>query len=199
MDVTVSSRNVDLTDALRGAAEEKIGRLDRYLDGMERAEVHFFEERNPRIADKDVCEVTMSGHGHHVRAKVAASDPFAAVDAAVSKLEHQLHKLKTKLVSRSHPRRRAEPPAAALVDPGPGDDLPLLAPEDELELSEDDDGIRIVKSKRFMMKPMTPEEAVLQMELLGHSFYFFSNAQTGRCAVVYWRAAGDVGLIDEAG
>lgn len=199
MDVTVSSRNVDLTDALRGAAEEKIGRLDRYLDGMERAEVHFFEERNPRIADKDVCEVTMSGHGHHVRAKVAASDPFAAVDAAVSKLEHQLHKLKTKLVSRSHPRRRAEPPAAALADPGPGDDLPLLPPEDELELAEDDDGIRIVKSKRFMMKPMTPEEAVLQMELLGHSFYFFSNAQTGRCAVVYWRAAGDVGLIDEAG
>ncbi|MBW3644882.1 MAG: ribosome-associated translation inhibitor RaiA [Actinobacteria bacterium] len=199
MDVTVSSRNVDLTDALRGAAEEKIGRLDRYLDGMERAEVHFFEERNPRIADKDVCEVTMSGHGHHVRAKVAASDPFAAVDAAVSKLEHQLHKLKTKLVSRSHPRRRAEPPAAALADPGPGDDLPLLPPEDELELPEDDDGIRIVKSKRFMMKPMTPEEAVLQMELLGHSFYFFSNAQTGRCAVVYWRAAGDVGLIDEAG
>ncbi len=198
MDVTVSSRNVDLTDALRGAAEEKIGRLDRYLDGMERAEVHFFEERNPRIADKDVCEVTMSGHGHHVRAKVAASDPFAAVDAAVSKLEHQLHKLKTKLVSRSHPRRRAEPPAAVLAGPAAGDDLPLLAPEDEPELSEDD-GVRIVKSKRFMMKPMTPEEAVLQMELLGHSFYFFSNAQTGRCAVVYWRAAGDVGLIDEAG
>ncbi|HEV2767164.1 MAG TPA: ribosome-associated translation inhibitor RaiA [Acidimicrobiales bacterium] len=198
MDVTVSSRNVDLTDALRGAAEDKIGRLDRYLDGMERAEVHFFEERNPRIADKDVCEVTMSGHGHHVRAKVAASDPFAAVDAAVSKLEHQLHKLKTKLVSRSHPRRRAEPPAAALAGPAAGDDLALLAPEDEPELP-DDDGVRIVKSKRFMMKPMTPEEAVLQMELLGHSFYFFSNAQTGRCAVVYWRAAGDVGLIDEAG
>ena len=199
MDVTVSSRNVDLTEALRGVAEEKIGRLDRYLDGMERAEVHFFEERNPRIADKDVCEVTMSGHGHHVRAKVAASDPFAAVDAAVSKLEHQLHKLKTKLVSRSHPRRRAEPPAAALVGPAPDDDLPLLPPEHEPASSEDDGGVRIVKSKRFTMKPMTPEEAVLQMELLGHSFYFFSNAETGRCAVVYWRAAGDVGLIDEAG
>lgn len=199
MDVTVSSRNVDLTEALRGAAEEKIGRLDRYLDGMERAEVHFFEERNPRIADKDVCEVTMSGHGHHVRAKVAASDPFAAVDAAVSKLEHQLHKLKTKLVSRSHPRRRPEPPPAALVGSPVGDDLPPLPLEDEPVRSEDDGAVRIVKSKRFTMKPMTPEEAVLQMELLGHSFYFFSNAETGRCAVVYRRAVGDVGLIDEAG
>lgn len=199
MDVTVSSRNVDLTEALRGAAEEKIGRLDRYLDGMERAEVHFFEERNPRIADKDVCEVTMSGHGHHVRAKVAASDPFAAVDAAVSKLEHQLHKLKTKLVSRSHPRRRPEPPPAALAGSPVGDDLPPLPLEDEPVRSEDDGAVRIVKSKRFTMKPMTPEEAVLQMELLGHSFYFFTNAETGRCAVVYRRAVGDVGLIDEAG
>ncbi len=195
MDVTVSSRNVDLTEALRGAAEEKIGRLDRYLDGMERAEVHFFEERNPRIADKDVCEVTMTGRGHHVRAKVAASDPFAAVDAAVGKLEHQLHKLKTKLVDRSHPRRREEPAAVPLADSA-ADDLPLPPPDGE---PADDGGIRIVKSKRFTMKPMTPEEAVLQMELLGHSFYFFSNAETGRCAVVYRRAAGDVGLIDEAG
>jgi putative sigma-54 modulation protein len=195
VDVTVSSRNVDLTEGLRAAAEEKIGRLDRYLDGMERAEVHFFEERNPRIADKDVCEVTMSGHGHHVRAKVAAADPFAAVDAAVGKLEHQLHKLKTKLVSRSHPRRRQAPPVL-LPDAPAGDDVAIPAPDSE---PTDDDGIRIVRSKRFSMKPMTPEEAVLEMDLLGHSFYFFSNVETRRSAVVYRRAAGDFGLIDEAG
>lgn len=192
MDVSVSSRNIELTEALRDMTTEKIGRLGRFLDGIDRAEVHFFEERNPRIADKDVCEVTMDGHGHHVRAKVAAADPFAAVDAAVNKLEHQLHKLKTKLVGRSHPRHRADPDST--VAP-----LSVIGVYDAADDDADADGFRIVKSKRFTMKPMTPEEAVMQMELLGHSFYFFSNAETGRSAVVYHRSAGDVGLIDEAG
>ncbi len=201
MDVSVSSRNIELTEALRDVTTEKIGRLGRFLDGMDRAEVHFFEERNPRISDKDVCEVTMDGHGHHVRAKVSAADPFAAVDAAVNKLEHQLHKLKTKLVGRSHPRRSqrgAEPPAAELAASLDGS-LPPVAPFLPVEDDDEAEGFRIVKSKRFTMKPMTPEEAVMQMELLGHSFYFFSNAETGLSAVVYHRSAGDVGLIDEAG
>jgi putative sigma-54 modulation protein len=191
VEITVSSRNIELTDALRAAATEKVGRLERFLSGMERAEVHFFEEKNPRIADKDVCEVTMEGHGHHVRAKVAAHDPFAAVDAAVHKLEHQLHKLKTRVVGR-----RRTNTVVAPVDPV---DLPLVQdeqPEEDERIG--DGGYRIVKTKRFTMKPMTPEEAVLQMELLGHSFYFFSNAETGRSSVVYHRGAGDVGLIDEA-
>jgi putative sigma-54 modulation protein len=199
VDVSVSSRNIELTEALRDMTTEKIGRLGRFLDGIDRAEVHFFEERNPRIADKDVCEVTMDGHGHHVRAKVAAADPFAAVDAAVNKLEHQLHKLKTKLVGRSHPRHRGDQafPPLTLVEPATGLNASALLPDDDDDA--DADGYRIVKSKRFTMKPMTPEEAVMQMELLGHSFYFFSNAETGRSAVVYHRSAGDVGLIDEAG
>ena len=199
MDVSVSSRNIELTEALRDMTTEKISRLGRFLDGMDRAEVHFFEERNPRIADKDVCEVTIDGHGHHVRAKVAAADPFAAVDAAVNKLEQQLHKLKTKLVGRSHPRRRGEDqafPPLTLVDLDTDVSSPTAVEDDE---DASRDGYRIVKSKRFTMKPMTPEEAVMQMELLGHSFYFFSNAETGRAAVVYHRSAGDVGLIDEAG
>ena len=97
MEITVSARHTEVSDALRAAVEEKIGRLSRFLDGMDRAEVHFTEERNPRIADKEVCEVTLEGHGHHVRCKVAAPDGFAAIDVAVDKLEHQLHKLKTKL------------------------------------------------------------------------------------------------------
>ena len=105
MDVSVSSRNVELTPAVRAAAEEKIGRLSRFLEGMDRAEVHLMEERNPRIAECDVCEVTMEGHGHVVRVKVAAADPFGAIDAAVDKLEHQLTKLKERLVDRSHPRQ----------------------------------------------------------------------------------------------
>ena len=189
MDVTVSSRNADISDVLRSTAEEKIGRLSRFLDGMERAEVHFTVERNPRITEKEVCEVTMEGHGHHIRAKVAAHDKFVAVDRAVEKLEHQIHKLKTKLHRRNHPRR------AASVD---SRSSPNALDSDNLESDEREQQIRIVKTKRFLMKPMPPEEAAQHMDLLGHGFFFFTNAETSRAAVVYRRSDGDVGLIDEA-
>lgn len=191
MDISVSSRNIELTDAVRSAAEEKIGRLARFLEGMDRAQVHLFEEKNPRIADrKDVCEVTMAGHGHHVRVKVAAADPVAAIDLAVNKLEQQLHKLKTKLLARNHPRKA---PAA-----GPGEVDGLDAVDGLESGAEVVDPDRIAKSKSFVMRPMSPEEAVLQMDLLGHDFFFFSNALTGRSGVVYRRRSGDIGLIDEA-
>lgn len=204
MDITVSSRNVELTESLRSMAEEKIGRLSRFLDGIERAEVHFFEERNPRISEKNVCEATVEGHGHHLRAKVAAGDPYAAIDGVVAKLEHQLHKVKTKLVGRAHAR-----PKEAAVTGVP--DLADLYREASGPTDGADDGAKvgttiveeprspIVKVKSFAMEPMTPDEAAEKMELLGHGFYFFSNAGTGRAAVVYMRHDGAVGLIDEAG
>ena len=182
MDVTVSSRHVELTRALRTAAEERIQRLSRYLDGMDRAEVHLYEERNPRIADKkDVCEVTVEGHGHHVRAKVAAPDPFSAVDAAAHKLEHQLHKLKTKLVGRSHPKARAN-----------GTNGHAVIEEEVVEAPD-----AVLRTKTFASKPMTVEEAVLQLDLLGHDFYLFTNADTLRANVVYRRNAGGIGLLEQ--
>ncbi len=197
MEITVSSRHTEVSESLRAAAEEKIGRLSRFLEGMDRAEVHFFEERNPRISDKDVCEVTMVGHGHHVRTKVAAPDGFVAVDRAVEKLEHQLHKLKTRLLRRQQAGGRrgngasATAASAGLVDrdadpQGAGDD-------------SQDDSPPIVKTKRFAAKPMMPEEAALQMDMLGHDFFLFTNAETDRAAVIYRRADGDLGLIDETG
>jgi putative sigma-54 modulation protein len=190
LDVTVSSRHVELTAALRSAATERIGRLAKYLDGMDRAEVHLFEERNPRIADKkDVCEVTLEGHGHHVRTKVAAGDPFAAVDAAAQKLEHQLHKLKTKLVGRSHPRRSTNTHAN-----GNGH-ASAPTPEDDQEGDRAGDGV--LRVKRFANKPMTVEEAMLQLDLLGHDFYLFTNADTRRANVLYKRKAGGHGLIEQ--
>ena len=96
MDITISSRHADLSDALVATTKEKIGRLDRFGRGMERAEVHFSEERNPRIPDREICEVWMDGHGQRVRCRVSAPDGFVAVDRAVEKLEHQMHKLKTR-------------------------------------------------------------------------------------------------------
>ena len=107
MEITVSARHTDVSPALRAAAEEKIGRLSHLLGGMDRARVHFSEEHNPRIAAKEVCEVTLEGRGHHLRCKAAAADGFAAVDLAVEKLQHQLHKAKTKQVPRKARRSDA--------------------------------------------------------------------------------------------
>ena len=187
MEISVRGRNIEVTETLRQAVEEKVNRLSRFLDGMERADVQFSEERNPRITAREICEVTMHGHGHIVRAKAAATDTLAAVDRVVDKLEHRMEKLKGKLIGRSHPRRHGS------VDFTVGNGASTAEPED----ADDDQGRgKIVKTKQFDIKPMTPEEAALQMELLGHEFFFFTNAETGRAAVVYRRNDANIGLID---
>ncbi len=183
MEFTIRGRHMDVTERLRTVAQDKVSRLTRQLDGWDEAEVHFLEERNPRISEKEVCEVTLRGHGHILRAKAAAGDPFTAVDRVVDKLAHQVEKLKTRQSKRNQHRRHS------VDSPGPADGA-----------SEDGEQARgsgrIVKVKQFDLKPMTPEEASLQMDMLGHTFYFFSNAETGAAAVVYRRNDGDVGIID---
>jgi putative sigma-54 modulation protein len=181
VDISVSSRHVEVSPSLKSVAVEKIGRLDRYLDGMERAEVRFSEERNKRIENKEVCEVTLYGGGHIVRARVAAPDQFAAVDVAVEKLEHQLHKLKSRSVDRRIGKGHANGSKASSA----------VAVADDAEPVP-----QLVRTKRFPMKPMTTEEAVLQMEMLGHDFFFFLRSETSEPAVLYHRADGDVGLIE---
>ncbi len=187
MEITVSGRHTTVSESLRRQAEEKIGRLDKYLGGMDRAEVHFWEEKNPRIDNKEICEVTMEGHGHHVRCKVSAPDGFTAVDLAVDKLERQLRKLKTKVQNRTHKRERPELDTElvpeSLLDNGNGE----TAPEPVYS---------IVKTKRFDIGAMEATEAALQMDLLNHDFFVFRNAETGNAAVVYRRDDGDIGLID---
>ena len=192
MQVTVSARNTEVPESLRIMAEEKIGRLGRFVDGLDHAEVHFSEHKNPRIADKEVCEVTIEGHGHHVRCKVQAPDGYQAIDKAYEKLEHQLHKLKTKLNRRNHGHPKAHKKSEALgaVEVASEAETTGEAPAEE--------GLRIVKAKRFAIHPMSAEEAVERMVLLGHGFFFFTNQETSRSAVVYRRDDGQVGLIDEA-
>jgi len=112
VDITVSARHMDISPALKAAADQKFGRLSRFGEVIQRAEVHFIEEQNPRIAEKEVCEVMLVGGGHVLRCKVAAVDPFTAVDLAVSKLEPQLQKLKTKLALRPQHAARREAAAA---------------------------------------------------------------------------------------
>jgi putative sigma-54 modulation protein len=189
MEVTIRGRNVEVSDALKASARDKVTRLSRHIDGWEQAEVHFSEERNPRISAKEVCEVTLRGHGHIIRAKAASSDMFASVDKVIDKLEHQIEKLKSRQQAKTHPRRGP-------VDSSDHDQPNVSWPNEGFDEESGAGGARIVKSKRFEIKPMTPEEAALQMDMLGHGFYFFTNADTGVAAVVYRRGDGDVGLID---
>jgi putative sigma-54 modulation protein len=187
VDIAIQGRNIEVSDTLRSSVEQKIARLSRFVDGMERAEVRFSEERNHRIPAREVCEVTVHGRGHVVRAHAAASDTFAAVDRVVDKLEHQMIKLKGKLVGRSQPRRQAPPSLERAID---------FSDEAEGGEAGEPGEAKIVKTKRFAIKPMTPEEAALQLDLLGHGFYFFTNSETDRAAVVYRRHDGHIGLID---
>lgn len=197
MEVTVSARHTEVPERLRLSAEEKIGKLGRFVEGMDRAEVHFSTHRNPRIAEPELCEVTLEGHGHFVRAKVAATDGYVAIDKAVAKLEHQLHKLKTKLQrqKKGTGRRPVAAPSDALVS----DTLVLDVPDDDTAVDDAPTIPKIVKVKRFAPMGMTADEAAQRMDLLGHGFFFFTNLDTGRAAVVYRREDGDIGLIDEDG
>jgi ribosomal subunit interface protein len=105
-----------MSDAVRALTREKIERLGRICPALDRAEVHFSEEHNPRISDRERCEVVMTGHGRTVRARAAARGPLVAVDLVVEKLEHQLEKNKGRLVGRSQPRHRSAGPLPSPYD-----------------------------------------------------------------------------------
>lgn len=185
MHVTISSRNTEVTESLRNVTEEKIGRLERFVDGMDHAEVHFFEESSRKSNDREVCEVTIDGHGHRVRCKVRAQDGFVAVDKAVVKLEKQLRKLKTQLVNRYH--------GGTKHDDKPVTYTPVEAAAIPLHEREP----AIVKVKNFDIGTMSAQDAILRLDLVDHDFYFFVNDDTGRPAVLYRRDDGDFGLINE--
>ncbi len=196
MEISISSRHTDITPGLEKVVRAKIGQLDRYLDDLDTAEVHFDEARNPRIVDRETCEVTLTGHGHRLRCKVNAPDAFTAVDLAEAKLERQIRKLRTKLQNRHRGRGDTIRTGAA---PGPHTAAEAVDGDGSADEADDEPELRIVKTKRFHLGPLTPAEAALKMDLMGHGFFFFINSTTGRSAVVYRRDDGAVGLIDEAG
>lgn len=197
MDIAIRARNTEVSEVQRLAIEAKVSRLDRFLDGIERAEVLLSEERNPRIADSHLCEATVVAKTHVLRAKAAASDALGAVDQATEKLEHRMLRLKGRLISRSHPRRHpmTTGASAASTSDKATDEATDEAGDDAGDGADRGDAL-IVKTKQFAIKPMTPEEAGLQMDLLGHDFFLFTNALTGRSAVIYRRHDGHLGLID---
>lgn len=188
MEIVVRGKNRSVSSGLKVTVEEKVGRIARLADDVGRVEVDFSELRNPRISEPQLCEITVHLTGHFVKAHAAATEPEAALDLALDKLAHQVGRIKDKRVARSHPRHRVAHNGVT-----GGDALLELEPDD----AETD--ARIVKTKRFRAKPMDPEEAALQMDLLGHDFFLFTNTDTGHAAVLYRRHDGHFGLIETAG
>lgn len=171
MEIAISSPKVKIPQDVRSLTEEKVTRLEKYLDGIDHAEVSFKKEKNPRIAECEICEVTVRGHGYVVRAHASSIDQLAAVDEVVEKLKHQLGKLKIKQLTRHNHGHNGN---------GNG---------------KGNRERKLVKTKTFSVDYMEPEEAVARMDLLGHDFFLFTDSETGKSAVVYRRDDGDVGLI----
>ncbi len=171
MNVLVRGRNVDVTNALKEYVEKRVGKLDKFLDGVDDITVVLVVE-----GDSHKVEVTIPVNGMILRGEEATGDMYASIDLVVEKLEKQIERYKGKLA-----RRRNAGEQKSYVG---------YTPVDE------EDGPRVVKTKRFAIKPMPVDEAVLQMSLLGHSFFVFSNADTEQVNVVYKRKDGNYGLIE---
>lgn len=177
MKFTFVEKKVRITDDLRSYAEKKIGKLDKFFKDESEAYVTFGIERGFHIA-----EVTLNNNGMYYRVTEKTSDMFASIDSAVGAIERQIRKNKTRLEKRL----RAGAMAKHLQDVASY----VTAEEEEPEFE-------IVRTKRFSIKPMAPEEAILQMNLLGHEFFVFKNQNTDDSfAVVYKRRQGGYGLIE---
>jgi putative sigma-54 modulation protein len=178
MQFQVKGRNLEVSDAIRSYAEAKLAKLERQLTDP-RVELELAVEKNPSIAQNHVAEATIWTNGPVLRAREASGDMRASIDQLVAKLERQISRYRT----RTRDRRRR---AARANGPTP-DTIPVMAEDEEPQ---------IVKTKQFALHPMSAEEAVLQLELIGHDFFVFRSADSGDVNVVYRRQDGGYGLIE---
>ena len=179
MQFQVKGRNLEVSDAIRSYAEQKLAKLERQLNDP-RVELELAVERNPSIAANHVAEATIWTHGPVLRAREASSDMRASIDQLVEKLERQVTRYRTQGRTRRRKAARAANESA----------------EEVMSVVADEEEPLIVKTKQFTVNPMTPEEAVLQLELIGHDFFVFRSADTGDVNVVYRRRDGNYGLIE---
>ncbi len=168
----LTGRNLEITDAMRSYAEDKLEKLERFSDQIVDAKVVMSYDHSGS-SDPARVEVQLNVPNGIVRAEEDGPDTYAAVDKVVDKLERQLKRFKGKLLARRN------------------EDV-LPPPEDELE----DESPRVARTKRHVLRPMTPEDAAVQMEALGHNFFMFHNLETNLTSVIYLRNDGDYGLIE---
>ncbi len=172
MNLVISGKNLDITEGLRSAIEEKIGKLERYFTDTTEVHVTLSTEKN-----RQKIEITIPMKGSIIRAEEVSSDMYVSIDLVEEVIERQLRKYKNKLIDK-------EQNAAHLSQ--------SFIEADDYE----DEDIQIIRSKKFAMKPMDPEEACVQMELIGHNFFVFRNSETDEVNVVYKRKGNTYGLIE---
>ena len=174
MKIIISGKNMEITNALRNTVEKKLQKLERYFNPNLEMHATLSVTKN-----RQVIEVTIPFGGAFLRGEESTDDMYASIDAVVDKMERQIRKQKTKLQRRNY-----------------GGDSLRYAVIPEVNDEEREEEARIVKTKKFAVKPMSAEEAVLQMELLGHNFFVFKEADSEIVNVVYKRKDGDYGLIE---
>ena len=183
MRLQVKGKNLEVSDSLVQYAEEKLGKLDKHLNDTARLELELAVERNPSISERQVAEATVWTKGPILRARESSPDMKASIDLLAEKLERQARryreKRQRKQIARHGPHHQPLEEAIPVV---PNESEPL-----------------IVKTKQFAVKPMVPEEAILQLELIGHDFFVFRNVESNEVNVVYRRRDGNYGLIEPQG
>ncbi|MBQ2053957.1 MAG: ribosome-associated translation inhibitor RaiA [Eubacterium sp.] len=172
MNYMISGKNIDVTEGLKQAIYDKLGRLEKFFAEDTNAQVTLSVEK-----ERQKIEVTIPMKGHIVRAEQVSDDMYVSIDMVAEIIERQVVRYKKKIIDQSQD-------AAFFQD--------RFLEEEDIE----DDEIQIIRSKRFAVKPMYPEDACVQMELLGHSFYVFRNAETNEVNVVYKRKGSTYGLIE---
>ena len=172
MNLVISGKNIDITEGLRAAVEEKIGKLERYFNDSTEVHVTLSTEKN-----RQKIEVTVPMKGTIIRAEETSTDMYVSIDLVEEVIERQLRKYKNKLIQKE---QNVTQFSKGFVD----------------EDTYDEEEISIIRSKKFAMKPMDPEEACVQMELLGHTFFVFRNSETDEVNVVYKRKDNTYGLIE---
>jgi ribosome hibernation promoting factor len=183
MQLQVSGRNLDVSEPIREYAERKLARIERHLTEDTRVDLELAIERNRSISANQHAELTVWTRGPVLRAHEYAEDMYAAIDLAVDKLDRQVRRYRERRRHwRPHHQARDDDEGVSLTTGNGGDpELPIPT---------------IVKTKRFNMKPMHPDEAALQLELVGHEFYVFLNAESDAVAVIYRRRDGNLGVIE---
>ena len=168
----ISGKNIDITPGLKEAAENKIGKLERYFSPDTEVIVALSAQK-----DRQKIEVTIPVKGNTIRAEESSTDMYVSIDLVEEIIERQIRRYRKKLIDK---KQSALSFSEAFLQEEP----------------EHEETIKIVKTKRFAMKPMDPEEACIQMELLGHNFFMFLNADTNEVNVVYKRKSNSYGLIE---
>jgi len=192
MQLQVSGRNLDITEPIREYAERKLARIERHLTEDTRVDLELAIERNRSISANQHAELTVWTRGPVLRAHEYAEDMYAAIDLAVDKLDRQVRRYRERRRHwRPHHQARDIEALLPLSDDDEATSIALAnGAEPELPIPT------IVKTKRFNMKPMHPDEAALQLELVGHELYVFLNAESDAVAVIYRRRDGNLGVIE---